>query len=123
MQDHVGTQVAALLVLDVVLRFVVDALRERRAVEDRLQQHFAPIALHFRVAFQGVGQVAGLGRDVLVELHEAFEFGFQFAALRGLRGVDLLDPFAEIDDVVLEGFQQDVDRLLAGLLEMLGLLA
>lgn len=27
-----------------------------------------------------------------------------------------LDPFAEIDDVVLEGFQQDVDRLLAGLL-------
>ena len=49
--------------------------------------------------------------------------GFQFAALRGLRGVDLLDPFAEIDDVVLEGFQQDVDRLLAGLLEMLGLLA
>ena len=123
MQHHVRTQVAALVVLDVVLRLVVDALRERRAVEDRLQQHLAPVALHLRVAFQCVGQVPGVGRDVLVQLHEAFELVFQLAALFVLVGVDALDPFAELGDVLAEGFQQEVQRLLVRLLELPRLLA
>lgn len=122
-QHHVGPQVAPLLVLDVVLRLVVDALREGRTVEDRFEQHLAPVALHLRIAFQGVGQVPGLGGDRLVEFHQAFEFRFQLAPLGGLRGVDLLDALAEVDDVLLERFQKDVDRLPAGLLEPLRLLA
>ena len=66
----------------------MDALREGRTVEDRFEQHLAPVALHLRIAFQGVGQVPGRGGDRLVEFHQAFEFRFQLAPLGGLRGVD-----------------------------------
>ena len=122
-QHDVGSQVVSLGVLDVVLRFVVDALDERRTVQDRFQQHFAPVALHFRIAFQCVRQVRGLGRDAPVEFHQVFQLGLQFAALCRLGGVDVLDALSEFGDVVAEGFEQHVERLLVGLLEMLGLLA
>ena len=116
-QHYVGAQVAALLVLDVVLGLVMYAFDECRAVEDRFEQHLAPVALHLRVAFQRVGEVGRLGRDTAVQLHEVFQLGFQLAPLRGLRGVDLFDPLAEVGDVVAEGFQQTVDLLLTGLAE------
>ena len=101
----------------------MDAFGQGRVVEDRFEQHLAPVALHLRIAFQGVGQVPGLGGDRLVEFHQALEFRFQFAALGGLRGVDLLDALAEIDDILPERLQKDVDRLLVRLLEPLRLLA
>ena len=123
MQHHVGPQVASFLVLDVVLRLVVDAFGQGRVVEDRFEQHLAPVALHLRVAFECLREVLRLGRNVLVEFHEPFELGPQFAALRGLRGIDLLDTPPEVGDVVPEGFEQQVDRLPARLAEMLRLLA
>ena len=122
-QHDVGAQVVSLGVLDVVLRFVVDALDERRTVQDRFQQHFAPVALHFRIAFQCVRQVRGLGRDAPVEFHQVFQLGLQFAALCRLGGVDVLDALSEFGDVVAEGFEQHVERFFVGLLEMFGLLA
>lgn len=123
MQHDVGSQVVSLGVLNVVLRFVVDALDERRTVQDRFQQHFAPVALHFRIAFQCVRQVRGLGRDAPVEFHQVFQLGLQFAALCRLGGVDVLDALSEFGDVVAEGFEQHVERFFVGLLEMFGLLA
>ena len=118
-QHDVGPQVAPLLVLDVVLRLVMDPLGEGRVVEDRFEQHLAPVALHLRIALQRLREVLRLGRDVAVELHQ----GLQLAPLRGLRGVDLLDALAEVCDVVAEGFEHEVDRLAACLPEMLRLLA
>ena len=77
LQDHVGTQVVALLVLQVVLRLVVDALGQMRTVENRLEKHLAPVALHFRVAFQRAGQVVGLLGHAQVRLAEPTNFRFE----------------------------------------------
>ena len=60
---------------------------------------------------------------MLVQLHEAFELVFQLAALLVFVGVDAFDAFAELGDILPEGLQQDVQRLLVGLFELPGLFA
>ena len=122
-QHHVGPQVASFGILDIVLRFVVDAFQQRRIVQNGLQQHFAPVALHLGVAFEGVGQVLCVGRDRAVEFLQPLQFVLQLSALRGLRGVDFFHAFAKLRNVVLERFEQQIDRFLARLPEALRLLA
>lgn len=104
-QHHVGTAVVAFAVLDVELRLVVDAADEARMVEDGFENHLAPVALHLRIALQGVGQICRLGRDAAVELHEVLQLVVQRAALLVLVAVDALDPLAEFGDVLLEGLE------------------
>ena len=99
------SQVAAFFVFHVVLRFVVDTFGQSRTIENGFEQHLAPISLHFQIAFECIGQIGCLGRDAPVEFHQIFQFGFQFASLRCLRRVNLLDPLAKISDVVAERFQ------------------
>ena len=69
--------VEVLLVLQVVLRLVVDAFGQMRTVENRLEKHLAPVALHFRVAFQRAGQVIGPLGHAQVRLAEPTNFRFE----------------------------------------------
>ena len=96
---------------------------EVRIAEDRFEDHLAPIALHLRVAFQRVGEVGGLGRDAAVELHEVAEFVLERSPLFVFGGVDRLHTFAELRDVVLERFEQQVERCFVRLAESARLLA
>ena len=122
-EDHVGPQVVARSVLEVVLRVVVHPFDEVRVVENRLQNHLAPVALDLRIALERVGQIGGLGRDAAVQLHQVAQLVLQRAALLGLRRVDLLHPLAELRDVLPERLQQQIHRLAVGLFELLRLLA
>lgn len=122
-QHHVGAAVVPRLVLDVELRLIVHAADEVRTVENRFENHLAPVALHLRVALQRVGQIGGLGGDAAVELHEVLQLVVQRAALLVLVAVDALDPLAELGDILLEGLEQQVERFLVGLPEAARLLA
>ena len=71
-QHHVGAAVVPRLVLDVELRLVVHAADEVRTVENRFENHLAPVALHLRVALQRVGQIGGLGGDAALSTMRFF---------------------------------------------------
>ena len=117
MQHHVGPQVAPRLVPEIDLRMVMHPLNQIRPVENRLQNHLPPVALHLRVAPQGVGQVSRLGRDAAVELHQVPQLVFQGSPLLVLGRVDAFDPLAELGDIIPERLEQDIEGLLVGLLE------
>lgn len=94
-----------------------------RIVEDRFEDHLAPVALHFGIALERVGQVGRFGGDAAIEFHQAFKLVAQRPPLFVLGGVDLLDPLAELHDVIPERFQQHVERFAVGLLESARLFA
>ena len=94
-----------------------------RIVENRRQDHLAPVALYLGISFEGVGQIGRLGRDAAVELHEVLQFALQLAVLLAFGRIDLLDARAEIGDILFERFQQQVERFAVRLLEMARLLA
>ena len=94
-----------------------------RIVENRRQNHLAPVALHLGIPFEGVGQIGRLGRDAAVKLHEVLQFALQLAVLLAFGRIDLLDARAEIGDILFERFQQQVERFAVRLLEMARLFA
>ena len=94
-----------------------------RIVENRIEDHLAPVALHLGISLEGVGQVGRLGRDAPVQLHEVLQLALQFAVLLAFGRVNLLDAGAEVGDILLEGFQQQIERLAVSLFELFGLLA
>lgn len=72
-KHHVGPQVVSRLVLDIELRIVMYAPDQIRIVEDRFEDHLAPVALHFGIALERVGQVGRFGGDAAIEFHQAFK--------------------------------------------------
>ena len=122
-KHHVGPQVVSRFVLDIELRIVMYAPDQVRIVEDRFEDHLAPVALHFGIALERVGQVGRFGGDAAIEFHQPFELVAQRPPLFVLGGVDLLDPLAELHDVIPERFQQHVERFAVGFLESARLFA
>lgn len=42
-------------------------------IVDRFEDHLAPVALHFGIALERVGQVGRFGGDAAIEFHQPFE--------------------------------------------------
>ena len=93
-----------------------------RTVEDRLEYHFAPVALHFRITFERGGQVIGLLAHAQVHLVEVPDLLFERKALLRLFFVHLLDFFAEPLYIVAERLKQQLQRFAVRLLELVTLL-
>ena len=117
-----GAEIVALVTLKTLLHRVVNTFLEVAALQDSFEYQLAEVTLHFGVAAQGCGEVVGLLGDGAVEFHQLFELLSERATLGILRGVDFLYSLAELCDIILEGFEQYIHRLLVGLLESFGVL-
>ena len=93
------------------------ALDQIRVVENRRQDHLTHIALHLRVATNGLGQVVGFVGDAAVEIHQVFELVFQCAVALDIVAVDRLDTQTKIRNIIAERLEQLLDRLRIGLAE------
>ena len=121
-QDHIGAQVVALLIFEIGLHHIVLALDQIRVVENRRQDHLAHIALHLRIATNGLGQVVGFVGDAAVKIHQVFELIFQCAVTFDIVAVNRLDTQTKICNIIAEWLEQLFDRLRIGLAEHAALL-
>ena len=115
---HVGADVVPLFGAKILLDVEVDAAFQTRTLEQRLEDHLAPVTLCLTVAAQGGGQVVGLAAHLVAHLVEPFDLGFEHFALGGL----LFNPLAEPFDVLAQRTEQLADVLLVGVGETAGLL-
>ena len=108
MHDDIGPQQLVIFVPVTTLGFVLDAFAQARPFQHPLQDQLTPVALNFLVAFESTGQIGGFFGNLPVQLLQRFYFAAKRLAIPGFRGVDILNPFAKILQLVTEGVEQGV---------------
>ena len=102
-----------------MLHFVLHALGQAGFLQHLLQNHFAPIPLHFNVTPQGFGEGGGLAVELFVLLHQSLQFGFQGNALVLSLQVGVVHAFGKQLQTLFEGGQYQIQLGLVPFLELL----
>ena len=98
-------------ILQELLPEVVLTLDQTGCLKQTLQNHFPPVALHLRVAFQGTRQVVRLLAEAVVQVHQLLDAFAQRETLLGFGTVDLLHLLAEVFQVFAQRTEQGVQML------------
>ena len=130
--DDIGTEVLAGLVLGVLLDEELLVLAQAAVLQDGLQHHLAPVALHLAVALESLGEVGGIRAYLgglllevrhglllllLEEFHRSLEGMLQFLLAHLVHGLALLYRPLEVGKLLLDGFQEFVHLKAVVLLE------
>ena len=111
----------AILVAKAGLRLVVVAGLQPGQLQRALQLCLAPVAGGFLVAFQCLGQVAGLVIHLQADLQNFLDLGLQGGIALERLAVHLVDAGLETGDLLAEWLQQAFHRGLAGAGEVFAL--
>ena len=82
------------------------AFNQSGGLQQTFQNHFAPVALHFGVSFQGTGQVVGIFAEAVVQLHQFLDAFTQREAFFGFGAVYLFHLLAEVLQVIAQRTEQ-----------------
>ena len=113
-----SVQLARLIPLRRLLR-IVNAFYKAHLLEDALQLVFAPVALHLRFAFQGVGEVLRFRLQALVEGEQLLEFFVQLPELLSFVAVKLVHPVLQLGELFLNGLDHGGQCLFTAFTEVL----
>ena len=110
-KHHIGAQTPAVFAFQHTavglarhLRFVVHPLLQPRHVENLLQHHFAPVALHLAVATQSEGEFLRLLPYVAVHVGEVFDLLLQCGGAAHLLGLVAVDGALQAFQVLTQRF-------------------
>lgn len=120
--DGIGA-LPAVLAVDRHLATVFDVAAQAAALQHRLEDQLAPVALGLLVALERPGKRGRLVAEPRIEAGQLVELGLERAALALFLAVQRLDPLAELLDLLAERLEQGLQALAAlgavGLLTLL----
>ena len=94
------------------LRIVFPSSFQARDFKNSLDNELSPVALGFRIAFYGRGEVIGLGAYFIIQFLQLPDLFKQFRHSRGIILVHVVDPFAKPLELLTERREQAVELFL-----------
>src|SRR5690606_16940167 len=119
--ERIGTLALAIAGGHAHFALEVDAGAQAAALQYVFQNQLAPAALGLSLSAQRATPVVASLGVLLVELFEVLQLLGQGRLLLGILVMDILDLAAKLVDLLAEGLEQRIQRLLAGLGEGLAL--